>query len=162
MSFYSVTQAQATTNKVKNPSAEDTANYAEMGSVPLPTITRVRTTARFGDWCWKIDGGSGDGIELQTATLTNAAHIITFYADNYTAGTVIINGQSYTPALLASGRTFNRYGIAIAAADCNAQVEFSITNGAEAVWYLDGVQIELGSTSTDYCDGDQPGCLWSG
>ncbi len=151
--------AEATTNKVLNPSAETTGNFSAGGGA---------TVARTTDWFfigansfYMATAGDGQSINLTTAALANAIHYLTFWfvSGSFSEGNLKItfdNGENWlAPSLLATKGVWKLCGVQVPAAQANASTWFAIAqNGAGAgSVYIDAVQVEERVYPTPYLDG---------
>lgn len=173
----------AATNLVKNPSFEDgtlTSWTADSAESVLSTSTDY---SRFGGTSVRIAKNGTNAFNLygvngtcQTGPTTGQT--ITASAYVYIPASVWgkVTGVSFTGTGIAS--TFvtnfaatadNWYRVSLtkvlSANLANIELQFwtdgTISDG-QVVAYADAIQVETGSTATDYCDGSQPGCTWSG
>lgn len=174
----------ATTNLVQNPSFE----LGTTGWTPTNASTQIRTIDQFG---W-IGGDSLEISRLSTSAPFNlyAATCTGVGAGGATTGqTVTISAYAYIPAasfpkvtgvaIVATGvaSTFvtgplaadGWYRITLTAVLTatlgNIQIQFWTDDShadGQVVAYIDAVQAEVRSSASPYCDGDQPGCTWSG
>ena len=173
---------EATTNLVTNPSFETgTAGWTKAGN--LESFTRITTSRHSGLACARLyetsTGGSGEYIiSSQFAASPSVYYTCSAYIKKvigaaggrlylwfYTSAPAYISGVSVN---FASG-TFDwtRYEVSGQAPATTAYVAALIAldgsgAGQEFEIHADCIQIEQKSYSTTYCDGDQPGCTWSG
>lgn len=172
-----------TTNLIQNPSFETgTTGWS------CPVETQIRTVDQFG---W-IGGDSLEISRLSTQSPFNlySATCNGVGSGGATAGqTVTISAYVYVPsasypkvtgyAILANGiaSTFvtgppaadQWYRISLTAVLSatldDVQIQFWTNDShsdGQVVAYIDGVQAEVRGNASPYCDGDQPGCTWSG
>ncbi|MHC4867931.1 MAG: phage tail family protein, partial [Planctomycetota bacterium] len=165
MSDWSIVVPVATTNKVLNPSAETTGNYAAVGA----TVTRSTAFQKWGVYSYHVvSAADDDGMSVTLSTLANAIHYVTMFVrgtlpadwDWTLDGGVTDN----TPvAVLAIDSNWTLYGFEFPAAQATGSVSLEIRqNGAGAGdFYIDGIQVEEHAYWTTYCDGDQDGCEWN-
>lgn len=152
--------AEATTNKVSNPSAETTGNFVARGTA---TVTRDTLTYLFDATSYKVVlAAANDGIDLTTSALTNAVHMVTFWATGSALATlqVSLDGSTWNTITQLSSEpflndTWTWCGISIPAAQANGSTTCRIRNTASSgTFYIDAVQVEAKSTyPTPYCDG---------
>jgi len=164
MSYWGIVVPEATENKVLNPSAETTGNFA--GGV----VTRSTTYQKYGLYSYRAQSAAnGQGLHLTLESLANAIHYATFRVrGTLPAGglTTTIDVSNYhVPTLIESiDENWNLYGVQLPAAQCNGSTTFYIlqSGAGSGDWYVDGVQIEEKDYWTTYCDGSRPGCVWDG
>jgi len=165
------------TNLCTNPSVE-TALGLWNPTGGISTLTRDATHVKFGAWAMKwVGAGVGGGPSLFPVTGLAAATAYTLSAwlfsaaggescalrvDFYTAVPALVNSSAVTTVVLAAG--WNRLtttGTSGAGVDRANLLVMSRVAGSQTFW-TDGVQLEQSAAATDYCDGDQPGCSWTG
>lgn len=166
MSDWKILTPDSTLNRVLNPSAETTLNFAALAGT---TVTRVTTFQHYGLNSYRVESNAdNEGATFTLSALANAIHYVTVRV----RGTLpaswdwSLDNATYTvPTLLeAIDSTWSLYGIQFPAAQASASVLLYIRqNGAgSGDFYLDGIQVEEKSYYTTYCDGTQPGCEWNG
>jgi len=173
MGLWKLVSPLDTTNMVLNPSAETTLNWGSNGGTGV-TVTRSTTYSFRGLYSYKIvqvGANANTGMYVTVSTLTNADHYLTFRVRG-TFGTLAAlfysaapaNLGSVTPALLYTDGDWKQYGVAVPAGTANTAVRVYIiqTTEAAAEFYVDCIQVEKLGGWTTYCDGDQPGCKWTG
>lgn len=171
MSDWKLVVPLGTTNMVLNPSAEITGNYAAGGAATVTRYLSSNGTWR-GNYCYRVQTtAANDGIDLGTATFTAQDYYLTLWLYGTAPATWTVHlggagGTSPALALLNTEGSYRQYGVAIPAASVGALASKALyirqTSAAACDLYIDAVQLEAGTTWTTYCDGDQPGCKWSG
>jgi uncharacterized protein YjbI with pentapeptide repeats len=162
--------AEATTNKVLNPSAETTGNFVARQSA---TVTRDTATYYYGATSYKVvtTALAFDGIDLTLSALANAIHYVSFWVNGTIpsganwAATLDSGVNRVTLTLLQSDGNWSRYGAQFPAAQANGSTTLRITQGdaVARTFYIDGIQVEQKTYSTPYCDGSLgTGHSWSG
>jgi hypothetical protein len=171
-----------TTNLIENPSFEvNTTGWAPSGTAAIETtltpayrggyslqVSRLVTSPPF-----QIYGAVATG----TAPLATVGMTVTITAYVYipTASYAKINGIAITGTGLAATFVTGppvanqwariRLTQVVSATLDDVQIQFwtddTHTDG-QVIAYIDAVQAEVRSTPSDYCDGSQPGCTWSG
>ncbi|GAG77175.1 unnamed protein product, partial [marine sediment metagenome] len=168
---FQILQSEATRNLVENPSAE--TNIIDWGAHGA-AIAQSMLEARFGRHSVQaITNGAAinEGVSIRSYPNTSGT--------NY-AGSIYVRGggnlrlrlrdnfngdEFISPAFSPSANRWiriqdliGRTGL-IASNDLRIYVE---TVGVEvATFYVDGAQIEEGTYTTTYCDGEQDGCRWN-
>lgn len=165
MSFFSVIEAEGTTNWALNPSAEIAGNSAAIGG---GTLTRVTTSSLYGIRAYRVQtAANNEGATFTLTALANAIHFVTVRV----RGTIpawdwSLDNAAYTEPveLLDLDGDWSIYGLQFSAAQANgATLLYVRQNGAGAGDFnLDGIQVEAKTDYTTFCDGDQPGCEWNG
>lgn len=173
----------ATTNLIQNPSFET----GTTGWVDLNGNGTIRAIDQFG----YIGGDSLELSRLQTSpSFLYGATCNAVGAGGATTGqTVTVSAYVYVPAgsygkitgysIAAGGMTaasvtgppaadtwfrVTRTAVLTGTLD-DVQIRFTTddTHGdGQVIAYIDGVQAEVRSSASPYCDGDQPGCTWAG
>jgi len=172
---------RATTNFITNPSIEvDLTDVLEISS----GITwRTSDDSVFGGYSvlctdnGNLNGGMGYLVTVSSHTIgdTYTASVFIKAANHSSVGKVIrlYNRISYTVAgdedvVLDTTLTdeFVRYEVSNTTRTDESPISFYIfarnTSGDNAFWLNDGFQYERSEYATDYCDGSQPGCRWTG
>ena len=172
----------ATTNLVTNPSFEvNTTGWTNSG---LDTCIRATTDSRYGTCCLYI----ADTVSVASEYVSSPVMAVTA-GTTYTAsawvGRSTIADASYTgnfsiswftgamakiseATLALPAGTFPWLRITLTAiappTAAYALIYFGDAGITAGSWNLgiDGVQFEAQPAATAYCDGDQPGCAWSG
>lgn len=165
---FSIVQPHATTNRDTNPSFElATTGWTLNLSA---TIARDTTAAKRGTASLKVTPSSTDNSGAYV-TYSLTAQDYTWSADVLGAAGVSyeVHYANSSGTTLATIATFTGTGEW-------QRIEGTFTEtgtntrriyikkrgtGADPFW-VDGVQLENLSYATTYCDGDQPGCLWTG
>lgn len=171
-----------TTNYINNPSFEESAG-TWTGANPQSSIQTTMETSRFGGTALKIErisqdpvfnlyGASGTTASGPTTgqTVTISAYVNVPAASYPKINTLAITGTgiastfvSKPPAPDGWYRVQLTKVLSANLADVNIQFWTNDTHtDGQTIAYLDAVQIEAGSVATNYCDGSQPGCSWSG
>jgi len=163
--------AEATTNKILNPSAEATGNFTARGTA---TVTRDTGTYVIGATSYKIVlAAANDGINLTLSALANAIHYVSVWVTGSALTTLqaSLDGTNWNALNTvietltdAAGNTWTRYGAQISAAQSNGSTTLRIRNSASSgTFYLDAAQVEQKSYPTSYADGSLgTGHSWSG
>lgn len=163
---------QSTTNYVKNSSPRyDTSGWNTVGS----TLTRSLDRSRFSVASLKIvTAGAAlhEGTFYRVSDLTGVPGTITASMYMRGAGKVRIRlienpaGQEWAslPKTLNDDRwtRFEVSGNIGGSNDVRLYVETSDNSAIAVTFYADGAQMEFQAAATTYCDGEQPGCRWSG
>jgi hypothetical protein len=161
--------AEATTNKVLNPSAETTGNFAARGTA---TVTRDTATYYVGVTSYKVVlAAANDGIDLTLSALANANHYVSFWVTGAAISTLQVSAdgtnwnaitQEYSETI--DGITWTHCIAAIPQAQANGSTTLRIRNTASSgTFYVDAVQVEQKNYPTPYCDGSLgDGHSWSG
>lgn len=171
-------QAQVTvaamTNLLRNPSLEVDQSF--FTAVGVATISRVEEAhyGRYGERATapsaavqglKQNAGQGPGIGAQWSGS------IFVKASASAAGKTITLKVSYNVDGLSASATFtltegwqriNVVGPIATGTNTDAEVEATWSAATGDYIDTDGWQLETGATILIYCDGDQPGCSWSG
>lgn len=166
MSNFKIVIPSDITNKVLNPSAETTGNFAaEAGT----TVTRSTTYQHYGLYSYRVEtNANNEGIEITLSALTNAIHYVTVRVRGTlpAAWDWSLDDSTFTaPTLLEQiDANWALYGLQFPAAQANGSTKLSIhQNGAgTGDFYLDGIQVEEAEIWSTYCDGTQDGCAWLG
>ena len=167
MSDWKYIKPEATTNYVKNPSAETTGNFAAEGGT---TVTRSTTYSHYGLYSYRVQcNNNNEGAEITLSALSNAIHYVTLRVRGTlpAAWDWSLDDATYNaPTLIeAIDGDWDLYGFEFPAAQANGSTKLSIhQNGAgSGDFYLDGIQVEQKDDyHTTYCDGTQSGCEWNG
>ncbi len=169
MNDFSIIRPVGTTNLITNPSVETTGTgWNAVGG----SIARVTTYQRFGAYSLSVTPTSAttDGVYVGSYSIT-AALPYTF--------SVYVLGASGVPyriyfattgaSVLGTPTTFTGTGdwqrVEVTYTPGTTTVRLYVvknSSSSTAVFYVDGAQLEQQSAATTYCDGDQPGCYWSG
>jgi hypothetical protein len=173
----------ATTNLIQNPSFEvDTTGWVDTnGSGSLRTsdqvawiggdsleLSRIATAGSFlyGAKCQGV--GSGGATIGQTVTITAYVYVPAASFPKITGYSITAVGVASTfvsgPPVADQWYRLRLTKVLTATLD-DVQVQFwtDDTHGdGQVIAYIDGVQAEVRPTPSPYCDGDQPGCSWSG
>jgi hypothetical protein len=161
--------AAARTNMVLNPTSGAAGNWAAMGAA---TVTpNDATYAYVGTTATKVitTAAANDGVSATLSALTNADH----YATAMLYGTFptathewsLNNATWHTPVLLGTDETWSLYGYAFPAAEANGSTHLYMRQNDATVrtWYVDAVQVELGTYPTPSIDGTMgTGHAWTG
>lgn len=162
---------QTTVNLVLNPSLEtNTTGWIPGGSVP-PTLTQSAVQALFGTKSLLITWDTGGFLPLANYTLTNLT-----VGKTYTASLYVYVPAGDPDVILALGGI--SFGTSTALKDQWVRLTLTFTASSPTahaiqIWpltsptagdlcYVDGFQVEEGSTTTIYCDGDQASSEWDG
>lgn len=173
----------ATTNLIQNPSFElGTTGWSCPVETQIRTIdqfgwiggdsleiTRLSTQSPFNLYSVTCNGvGSGGATAGQTVTVSAYVYVPSASFPKVTGYAILANG---IPSTFVSGppAADGWYRISLTATltatldDVQFQFWTNDTHSdGQVVAYIDGVQAEVRSSASPYCDGDQPGCTWSG
>jgi hypothetical protein len=175
MSNWKVITAAATTNKLTNPSFEtNTTGWSASGT---NTIAQSTAQQKFGAYSLLCTYQNNTTLAtFASLTLTAAAYefsawvyldsdwdggAIQLAAVNYTS----FNVNTVTTTTTTTGEWVQlTYNFTPDAGDLVGDIIVSCASAPTAgrAIYIDGLQVELQSEATTYCDGDQPGCVWDG
>ncbi len=172
-----------TTNLVQNPSFENDANgwtdangngsirqvekIGWIGGDALE-LSRKQQSSPFnvyGAICTGLAAGATSG-----STVTISAYVMIPAASYPKITGVSITGTGFSATFVPTPPApdgWYRISLttALTANLANPQFQFwtDDTHGdGQVIAYLDGVQVEVKPSATPYCDGDQPGCSWTG
>ncbi len=167
---WSVIVPEATANLIENPSFEtNTTGWA--GNIGGETLARSGTRATHGFYSLKVTPtpNTSSGVKAAVTLLTDT--IYTFSVDVWatphvqmrlqlTDGVTGVLGEATFVGSGAWQRVILTTRTATATA-CNVKV---MKNNALTTldFYVDSAVLEQKSFPTTYCDGDQPGCIWTG
>lgn len=171
---------EATINYIANPSLEEgTTGYsAYTTGTATGSATRGTTWQKRGFYGYRIvksGGGASDhyGVEIDANSPTDftSGEDVTFSVDlNVAASTTVEIEIEATVGGSPEGATLE----VAAASEGRYSVSHTLTGNATAVTArvyvksgtgtvdIDGLQVENKAHATSYCDGDQPGCDWTG
>jgi len=180
MGLWKLIKPQAIENRVKNPSIEeDTTYYSALGAGS--SISRVTSDSKFGAAALQVSTAdvAGAGVSVQ-----NSDKVAAYAYNDYTWSLYakITSGTSYDFSLTiewydsggsslgTDSETFTmtdewvRYQITATAPATSATALLSVLRNETGThtYLIDALQFEEPGTATTYCDGDQPGCEWSG
>lgn len=134
----------------------------------MALVTRSTAYSYRGRYSYRVQANIADtGIELTLSSLANAVHYVTMMV----RGTLpspwqwsLDNATWTAPTLIESHGNWSLYGASFPAAEANGSTTLRIrqTDTDAADYYIDAIQVEEKSYWTTYCDGEQPGCIWSG
>lgn len=163
---------ETTVNLVTNPSAESgITGWVAGGSAP-PTLSHSSAQALFGTDSMLCTWATGGILPLAQYDVTGLTPGRTYTASCY------VYVPTGSPDVIPAFGGLGVFGTGVATKD--AWTRMSVTsvcpasaNLAFQIWpataptagqtcYADGLQLEEGSTSTAYCDGDQSSCEWDG
>lgn len=160
-----------TINMVLNPSLEvDTSGWVAIGTVP-PTIARDNTRAMFGTWALKATWGAGGllpGVAYDVSNLvigrTYTISVYVWVPSGSIGIDTIVAGVGFGGS--TSGRVDQWVRLTWTGTATATTIGFGlwpagVPVGGETVW-IDGLQVEEGSTASAYVDGTQPYCQWDG
>jgi hypothetical protein len=156
---------EASTNYVRNPSAEEAGNNGAVGG---GIIARTTAAAHYGLRSYRVTtAANGDGLTLTTTTLAATAHYVTFriygiLPPDWRVGIGAASKAAHRIEVIDPEWTL--YGVPFSAAECNGAGAVTITQlGVGAGdFYVDGIQVEPLGHWTTYIDGTQEGCVWLG
>lgn len=160
-----------TTNLIENPSAELTLNsWATLGAAADPALTRDTSRALYGTtsvrYDWPTSGTGGEGGYTILGMTVAVTYTVTVWVWVPTGAPAVQLGVFF----LTSGTTstvhdsWQRLTVTFAATGASHYVFVGATTATvlgQQVW-VDGWQCEAAAAGTAYCDGDQPGCHWTG
>ncbi|WP_330438824.1 hypothetical protein OHB44_28035 [Micromonospora sp. NBC_00821] len=159
-----------TINLSPNPSLETYAGggWVSVGGTP-PTLTRSSVRAMFGSWSLLATWGTGGllpGVAYDIAGLTSGrTYTISVYVWVPTGSPRIDTIVAGRAAFGSSSTVFDAWERLVwTGSATGATMGFGIwpsgsPTAGQQVW-IDGLQVEEGTTATAYVDGDQPGCEW--
>lgn len=174
----------ATTNLIQNPSFEtgttgwaaanaDTQirtidQFGWIGGDSL-AITRLTTNSPLNLYGATCTGtGTGGATSGQTVTISAYVYIPAASFPKVTGIAITATGVASTfvssPPTADSWYRITLTKVLTATLD-DVQIQFwtnDTHSDGQIVAYVDGVQAEVKSSASPYCDGDQPGCTWSG
>ena len=169
------TYAGELVNLITNPSFEtnttgwDTASswFLNAGA----TLTRV-ATPNFGGWSGQV-GLPGvanlEGVRFVTVPVTSGQTYTFSVWVKAATGTrpmsigLGASGVGSSTANFTATTTWTRYSVTLTATGTGNAQAAVYTNGVQGfTFYVDGAQVEKGAAPSDYCDGDQDNCRWSG
>lgn len=157
-----IIQPLASTNEVLNPSAEITGNFSAVNGA---TVTRSTAFQKYGLYSYRVQpGASGEGMDLDLSTLTNAHHYVTVRVrGSFTSLQASLNSNLKPLTLIEKiDSNWDLYGASFEASLANGATTVEITDTASGDFYIDGVQVEPQTVWTTYIDGTQEGCAWLG
>lgn len=175
MGNWKVIVPEAATNLCTNPSLEtNTTGWASTN-----TLARSNVESFFGAYSAKCTYALGDvdfmtyAIILPTATTTYKINFWVWVASNWDGDDILIQATSFVDSSIVVNNQwtstdgtetwFHVQATLTVAADVTGDIEL-ITDGLPSngrFVYIDAVMIEE-VTESEYIDGDQPGCSWSG
>jgi len=172
-----------TTNLFPNPSFEvDLLEHGTswVATSGLGTLTRDNAHAAFGTWAMKfVGGGVGWGPALADPALalsplvpyTLSCYVysvaggehLQLVADFYSAGFAANLGTiaSGSVVLVPGLNRLTASGVSPASTALTSP-RLAATAATVYTYWADGWQLEQAAAATVYCDGDQPGCNWTG
>lgn len=176
MGNWSVIVPEATTNLITNPSIEDaTTGWVAVGSA----LTRSTTYAAFGAASLQSvtdNAANNEGAYFSVNPGVNSVGMIgSAYVRNPSGGGGTLrlrirdqtNGVEVSSASIVLTTNWQRLSAivnlgGVNCADLRLYIETTVQGGITIL--IDGAQIEQKASTlflTTYCDGDQPGCLWT-
>ena len=168
--YLSVIKPYAANNYGINSSFETWVAGAPYGwaAIGVPTITQDSGTAyiwRGVSSCKIVSIGGWLGI-FQDVSGTNGQNYrcsaYVYVASGVATMTACDYGGSNNPVTVySSGTGWQRLELTKVAANTGLRLMFRDNNGA-ATFYVDCVQVEDGTATTTYIDGDEPGCYFNG
>lgn len=167
-SYVAILRPQAGTNLATNPSVEfaTTGWTAQGGSIARSSAFQARGTYSLAV---TPTATTTDGVYFTTPTLTAAAHTASIWVRGVSGIPYRIYFATTVPAIVGTPTTFTGTGqwqyVTVTATVTAAVHRIYIVKNASAstgVFYVDGLQVETGSTATTYIDGEQDGCYWNG
>lgn len=173
--LYEITTPVATTNLGDNPSLETgTTRWTAVGTAAV--LARDNTQARHGRWSAKITSGTdllGGGYYYTAAAgisvSSSTAHSASAYVYNPTrAARLSVRDQAGVELAVLSitaSSKWKRIELPFTTGGSSTTVHLRFTNdndGTSHDFWVDAAQVEVQTSPTSYCDGDQPGCFWDG
>src|SRR5512138_1106995 len=176
--LWSVYAPESGTNLARNPSAEtNVTNWTAVGAGSTVAQSMAHATRGFYSafvsaaalatagttqvTATGLAGAAGTSVtvscDLWVATGTcRASVLLTYTVGSYTSSvtthTASAAWQHYEQTcVVEGGKTLD-----------SVTIQLYGTNGVASTFYVDGLQIEQKAYATSYCDGDQPGCSWTG
>jgi len=135
-------------------------------------LTRISTAgySAFGVYSYVVTTLiDNEGAVFALSALSNAAHYLTMWvrgSSRPAVWDVSLDNSTYTAPtkIYDLDANWDLYGCAFPAAQANGSTALYVRqSGAGAgTLYIDAIQVELGTTWTTTCDGDQEGCEWLG
>lgn len=173
-----VGDVETTVNLIFNPSSEtDITYWAAGGSVP-PTLTQSSAQAKYGTKSVLCTWGTGGLLPLadydtgigaleigKTYTISVWVYVPSGSPDVFLflqAGFEFLDGVGDSTSVKDTWVRLTKTHAYTTAAAWNVQIwpTTSPTSGQQV--YIDGLQLEEGTTATTYCDGTQTSCEWDG
>lgn len=160
-----------TTNLVPNPSFElGLDNYAPVGQSTL--TWQPDGPAVFGNFALQVDtdgSAAGQGFLMAGVPVTPGPYTASLHATGSGVFDVavvtnpggVIRGH-ITVSLTSDWQRYVLPAVTLDATATSVYLLVRTTTPAITTVLIDGVQIEPKATATDYCDGDQYGCVWQG
>lgn len=170
------------TNLCQNPSFEvDTTYWSPSGAGVTATRSTAQSFYGAASLLWHTNGGANDAAQYYDGlNIFSPGQIVTYTAWVKPTSTITLdlqmNENSSAPAFLrttngtatvCTGGVFTRLSMTVTLGASTANIGFYVTTtGVHAAQdiYVDGVQIELASSATDYIDGSflEPPGRWAG
>jgi hypothetical protein len=171
----------ATTNYVKNPSAE--IDTTDIGTFTNGSVDRVDDVSRWGGFSVEVRRVATNpsfyiyGASFQTDSGITNGNQVTISAYIYIPEEAwdpglgfMLNANTLTGSFVTGPTapdTWHRLTLTgtVTGAVTEVQVQIwtdDVHHDGQVIAYIDGVQIEKKATASDYCDGAQPACTWSG
>lgn len=169
------------TNLMTNPSFEvDLTSWAAFGNT---TIVRDVAQSKYGPSSMKLSSlGAGNYGAAASVTISGATAGRTYAASAWYFGQGPSIGRTYQVDIIETGGASGTSATSVTGTVVagwqrvsgartivqNDRTGIQINTyilaaaGAGEVFWVDGVQVELGSTATTYIDGTQPFCVWNG
>jgi hypothetical protein len=173
----------ATTNLIQNPSFETgTTGWTDSngnGTIAVRDqfgwiggdslqLSRLQTSGSFlyGATCQGV--GSGGATSGQTVTISAYVYVPSESFSKITGYSITAVGVTSTfvtgPSSADGWYRISLTKVLTATLD-DVQIQFwtnDTHSDGQVIAYIDGVQAEVRSSASPYCDGDQPGCTWAG
>jgi len=170
------------TNLCTNPSFE--TNLLESGTAwtafsGVGTVSRDNAHSKYGSWAMKFIGagaGAGPAVGINTPEPVTAGltYTISYWifgagGEQLKAGLAFFNaawanlsGWVGTNVTLVPGWQRVSFTSVATAGATQWLPRIQALTGTSYTYWVDGIQIEQAAAATAYCDGDQPGCEWTG
>jgi len=171
--LWSVVVPEATTNLITNPSIElATTSWVAAAGATLARVGAATVQPRRGTWSLSLapTASTYDGAYIAVALTAGTTY--TFSVDVYGVNAIPYritfadsSGNALgTPTTFTGSAAWGRQTVTYAAvATATHRLYVTKNNHASTgAFYLDGAQCEAKAYATTYCDGDQPGCSWTG
>jgi hypothetical protein len=166
------------TNYIANPSFETgLTGWLQYGGTPNAVLTQDNTHVMFGSYAMKIAASAGiDGQGFYGGTQYFASGLtigLTYTFSYYIYSPVATTGQQMNSYVSCGSATnssvnfdvavgWNRISNTFIANNSTANVYPRIRGSASTNYWIDGVQIEVGSSTSPYIDGNMNNVYWNG
>lgn len=171
--YWSIVVPEATTNLITNPSLElaATTGFTKVGA--STSLAASTAYAKYGAYSLSVtpDTGTTDGVYYSVSLTDTVAYAFTVWIRGVNAIPYKVYFANDSGTKVGTETTFTGSAawvrIAVyytAAATATHRLYIAKNDSADvAAFYVDALQLEAKSSYyTDYCDGDQKGCEWTG